>query len=232
MKLVIVSDIHSNGAALRAVVDRHSDEACEFVVLGDLLGLLPSPTQTVSLVQAMDTATVLAGNHDRALTEFGEGHVNSDELSAYELAQTRSELAESDLNWVEGLPFLDVFKCDSAKLCAAHAFPYPERASGYESGNAGVRKRDVITVAATVASDYDYVLTGHTHQQYAIDCSKWGHDVTFVNPGSLGWDTKYSVLDTATGEVSHEFVDIDWSQVRADVSANLPESAPSVEEWL
>jgi predicted phosphodiesterase len=229
-KLVVVSDIHSNAVALQAVVDREgSDE--QYAVLGDVAGLLGYPQETVRLVRELD-GPILAGNHDRAIFHEGVGHVNSQELSEFELSHTINTLSHEQIDWMQERPYLDVVQYEDSRICLCHAYPFPERASGFEAGNAGVEKRDVPQIASVVADDYDYVLAGHTHEQYDVDCSKFGHDVHFVNPGSLGYQHTYSVLDTEASDITHKSVDSTFDRVREHLSSVLPDNCPNVNRWL
>ena len=77
MRVAVVSDIHSNLAALEAVlaaVDAESPD--ELWCLGDLVGYGPRPNECCAIVEARATVC-LAGNHDLAvrgtidLEEFG-----------------------------------------------------------------------------------------------------------------------------------------------------------------
>jgi hypothetical protein len=204
MKKVLVSDLHGNADALQSVVDAESGS---FVVLGDVVGLHVQP-EVVPLVRDVGD-TVLAGNHDKAVFEYGEGHVVSDELSRFELTETLTGLSADDVRYMLKRPSLAVQEYDGNTAALTHAYPWPEEANGYEAGNQGVTKSRVVEVAAKVADDYDYVFHGHTHTQYDLDASKFGHGVHFVNPGSLGYNGDYSVVDTATGTVEHHSVEVE-----------------------
>lgn len=228
-KLVLLSDLHGNAPALQAVVDAEGLDK-EYVVLGDLHGLLAYPSEVVEIVQGLE-GTVLSGNHDKALFEKDEGHVNSEELSYFELTHTLDNLTQEQKTYVKELPHMNVFKRNGERICATHAKPFPEKASGYESGNSGVSKCDVTQYASLVGDDYDYVLHAHTHTQYNLDCTKFGHNVHFVNPGSLGYDKTYSVLDLNTGTVEHKSVEYDVN-VKEHVQKNLPDEAPHTSKWL
>jgi len=83
-----------------------------------------------------------------------------------------------------------------------------------------------------VADDYDYVFHGHTHTQYELDCSQWSHDVHFVNPGSLGYDGVYAVVDTDSGAVQLNSVELDMEALREHVGSVLPDDCPNVHNWL
>jgi predicted phosphodiesterase len=230
--LVVLSDLHANAPALQAVVDKEGADS-DYIVLGDLMGLLAHPAKTVSLVREISDYT-LAGNHDKAIFEHGEGHVVSAKLSEFELTHTLSKLDQEQQQWMLDLPYMDIQQVGQSRIAMCHAYPWPERASGYEPGNAGVKKGDVVEVAATVSSDYDYVFHGHTHEQYDLDCAKFGHDVHFVNPGSLGYDSTYSLVNTAEGTVTHKSVagEYDWDELVDHVQRKLPNGAPPASKWL
>lgn len=64
MRLAVLSDVHSNLAALEAVRD-DMPEVDEVWVLGDVVGYGPQPNEVIRLLQQMGARTVL-GNHDGA----------------------------------------------------------------------------------------------------------------------------------------------------------------------
>ena len=75
MRIAIVSDIHSNLEALKAVLDEIDKEDISLIVnLGDLVGYNANPKECVDLIQQRQIISIL-GNHDRAATEpkFAEG---------------------------------------------------------------------------------------------------------------------------------------------------------------
>ena len=228
-EFVLVSDIHGNYPALQAVVDEEGIDA-EYMVLGDIHGLNGYPSKTQNLVQAVGNF-VLAGNHDRAIFEYGEGHVNSDALSEFELYHTLSNLSVEQVEWMLDRPYMEVVQRGPSRIALCHAYPWPAKASGYEPGNAGISKGSVTSVASTVSDDYDYVFHGHTHTQYELDCSQWGHDVHFVNPGSLGYDHTYAVVETDLGGVDLRSVEVE-ADVQGHVQSHLPEGAPHTEKWF
>jgi len=228
---VLISDIHGNAPALRSVIDREGLDA-EYVVLGDIHGLLAYPKETVDLLNKMEPKVLLAGNHDKAIFHHNEGHVNSDALSKFELQHTKANLTPAQQGWMDSLPFMQVWQDGSARIAAAHAIPWPEQASGYEAGNAGIPKGNVPHFASVVADDYDFVFVGHSHEQFSLDAERWGHPVHFVNPGTLGYEDRYAVVDTETGNVSLKQVESTYDEVKSHIKEVLPSVAPSVEMWL
>lgn len=213
MKYVIVSDVHANWPALKSVYNAESD-ADGFLVLGDLIGLGGFPKEVVENVKS-DAEHVIKGNHDVSVIENEQGHVNSQELSQFELDTTQDMLDEEHKEWISNLSSYKTTENPSSIM--AHAEPYPELSSGIESS--GVKKGSYTKVASDVDSEkYDYVLLGHTHEQAKLDCSDFGHNVTVVNPGSVGQPVNsgkahYAVLNTETGHVKLETSEYDKEAV-------------------
>ena len=229
-KYVIISDIHGNAPAIESVIKEEGSDS-HYLILGDLMGLNSYPSETIDLIQSLDTKVVLAGNHDKAIFEYKEGHVNSDKLSEFEYSHTINNLSDTQIAYMQTLPYMDIIEKEGSRICATHAMPYPEKASGYEKGNAGIPKSNVLTIASTVADDYDYVFHGHTHQQYELDCSKFGHDVRFVNPGSVGYSGNYATIDTNSGDVKLKQVEVDDGKIMKHIDRVMSEDMPSVWSW-
>jgi len=227
---VLVSDIHGNFPALREVRNREGLSA-NYIVLGDIHGLNSYPRDVMEMLGVIKPEVMLAGNHDKAIFHHHEGHVNNDALSRFERDETLNALSPQDREKMRSLPHMEVFQDGDSRIAAAHAVPWPEQASGYEAGNAGVPKGNVPHFASIVADDYDIVLSGHTHEQYSLDCERFGHDVLFVNPGSLGWDGNYAILNTETKEVKLKSVEYDKERVRKHIQSVLPENAPHTKQW-
>ncbi|MCG6981831.1 MAG: metallophosphatase family protein [Deltaproteobacteria bacterium] len=75
MRVAMISDVHSNLEALKAVLEEIEKDDISLVVnLGDLVGYNANPKECVDLVQKRKIISIL-GNHDRAATElkFAEG---------------------------------------------------------------------------------------------------------------------------------------------------------------
>lgn len=228
---ILVSDIHGNYPLLQKVVDEEGADA-EYIVLGDIHGLNAYPSEVMSLLEEMNTRVVLSGNHDKAIFEYGEGHVNSESLSDFEMRHTLSSLSVSQVKEMLSLSPMHVFEDENGTIAAAHAKPFVTGASGYENRNAGVSKGSIPRIASNVSDDYDYVFTGHTHEQYSLDAKQFGHPVIFVNPGSLGLDGNYTTINTETNTITHKSVSLsDENAVKNHIREVLPEYAPSVDSW-
>jgi len=231
-RYVLVSDIHGNYPALQAVVDAEGINST-YLVLGDLFGLNAYPKKTLDLIRSLD-ARVIIGNHDYAIFVQDEGHVNNEALSEFERSYTLESLTQEDIDWVRDQSSFDTFEDDSGNsICITHAKAWPEESRGYTSGNSGMPKGNIPHFASRVLKNrnYQYVFHGHTHEQYSLDCSRFGHDIHFVNPGTLGYKSTYAVVDTETGHVDLKSVDVDQDRITDHIQDVLPETAPSVNRW-
>jgi len=167
------------------------------------------------------------GNHDISVLERNEGHVISPKLSQFELDINKNELSDLQKDWITNLSPLK--RVSDEKLLIAHAQPEMSLASGIEQGNAGVPKRNYVTVASNLNNDdYDFVLLGHTHDQAKVNCKKFGHDIIILNPGSVGQNMNrevadYAIIDTEDKSAELCSVEYDVNKVKEKLdSLNVP----------
>jgi putative phosphoesterase len=66
MKIVVLSDVHSNLDALRAVI-KNFPKYHELWCLGDIVGYGPQPNEVIEVLQGLRPTIVLMGNHDQAV---------------------------------------------------------------------------------------------------------------------------------------------------------------------
>lgn len=91
MRYAIVSDLHANAPAWRAVLlDLASMGADRVICLGDVVGYGPHPAEVLESVHAQ-AAHILLGNHDAALAGLMPDDIFSDDARAA-LAWTRTQL--------------------------------------------------------------------------------------------------------------------------------------------
>ncbi len=65
MRYAIISDIHGNMEALRAVLDALSREGIDaYLSIGDLVGYGADPKECIELLRSLDPQVLIAGNHE------------------------------------------------------------------------------------------------------------------------------------------------------------------------
>ena len=103
MRVLILSDIHANLAALEAVIADAARYGYDAVwCLGDIVGYGPEPDQAVALVRALNPISVV-GNHDWAVLGRMEVKDFNPEASRAVL-WTRDQLSPESMAWLGELP--------------------------------------------------------------------------------------------------------------------------------
>ncbi|WP_275788483.1 metallophosphoesterase family protein [Pararhizobium gei] len=163
--IAIISDIHGNLPALRAVLDRIDTFGCRTVVsLGDVVGYYAEPGPCIDLLRERGIVNIL-GNHDHYIvsgegcprsklvsdiTEYQRGIISADQVSW--LAQSRRYLVDGSTWFMHGglLDPVDQYLYSISQ--------------------------------ADIPPEADTLFAGHTHVQVLLDV----HGKTFCNPGAVG----------------------------------------------
>ncbi len=221
MRYAIISDIHANPTALRAVLaDAQAQKVDEIICLGDCVGYGPLPQQALSLVRQYCKITLL-GNHDKAVVN-PESAANFVDIAGESIERHRAELTTDDLDWLSNLPRVTTF----GEAVAAHAdftdakqFYYVESPEDAKA-NFDVRREPLLFVGHTHSPAV--FLTGQSGQVYALPPTDFVLEEGkryLVNPGSVGYprekdgvcQSSYVIYDTDLRSVYFRFLPFDVS---------------------
>ncbi|MCH8476094.1 MAG: metallophosphatase family protein [Opitutales bacterium] len=178
MKLVFVSDIHSNIRALEAVLHAEAD-ADAFYCAGDLVDVGFSPKEVVTLIRERQIPCV-QGNHDRKIIEkFREG-VDPDKTPENWVELNAQLLEEEDIRYLENLPDRLTFAHDGISWLMTHLY------QGYEVITSDYAFDEFWGESPVDAqSPIRAMVMGHTHWQGQM----WvGNTAFWLNPGSVGYN--------------------------------------------
>jgi predicted phosphodiesterase len=101
---LILSDIHSNLHALRAVLRYAKRRAIErFVLLGDLVGYGANPNETLAQIRQLEPLLAVRGNHDRACVTPGID-LSFSLPARTAVSWTKTQLTEENAWFLESLP--------------------------------------------------------------------------------------------------------------------------------
>jgi putative phosphoesterase len=173
MRILVISDVHGNLAALDAVLHEPHDA---LLCLGDLVGYGPEPGECVERVRsAAQTATL--GNHDYALvTGLPPGCRR--EYAALAAATTRlgtDQLSAQSWAWLGTRPRWSFWEADGIRYLLVHGTP-SNPLHRYLGPDTAQWSRE------TAGTDADVILTGHTHLPFDLVAESR----RVVNPGSVG----------------------------------------------
>ena len=211
MRVLLISDIHGNYEALKAVIDKvgRFDDG---LVLGDLVDYGPDPDTVIDLIKSLGFR-VIKGNHDEAAAlniDCGCGE-KTHAVSVYTRQKiTLRKLSKNDLNWLRNLPYeaviseLDAVAVRASPKNKLYAYIYP-----------WMGKEEIHRYIGEDVSSR-YLLVGHTHYQFTEAIT---NELTLLNPGSVGqprdgdWRAAYALIDTSEGTVTMGRVKYDVSKV-------------------
>ena len=102
MRYLIISDIHSNFAALRAVLVSSKGDYDEIVCCGDLVGYGPDPDLVTDWVRE-NVSRVVRGNHDRVCSGL-DGADQFNEAARLAAFWNQNHLNEENTHYLQALP--------------------------------------------------------------------------------------------------------------------------------
>jgi putative phosphoesterase len=226
-RIVFISDIHGNSAALRAVLADIDARGIERVYcLGDLVGYGPDPEGVIGLIRAAEIPCVL-GNYDDGVG-FDRGDCGC--YYADDAARTVGDasyrftvgaVSPGAKAWLRSLPREVHVEAGGYRLHLVHGSP--RRINEYLPTD-----RDPRTFARLAAAeDADVLVFGHTHAPWHREYA----GVHFVNVGSVGRPkdgdprAAYTLLRLEPGLVEATTVRVAYDAeetARAVVAAGLP----------
>ncbi len=190
MSVLIISDIHGNLTALKAVLE-NSKGWSDVWVLGDLVDYGPEPHLVVDLVRDLKPSIIVMGNHDYAVAYGVDCKCGEEvhELSVYtRLNISLKLLSREQVEWLKNLRTSVDASVAGRRIYVVHGSP-SDPLYGYMKPDLpysallsmlSVRQSKYSLSSRTI--DVDAVLAGHTH----IPMKVLLHNTAILNPGSVG----------------------------------------------
>lgn len=220
MRYALISDIHANLPALRAVLEDIERRGVDAIYhLGDLTGYAPWPNETVALLRERGIHGV-AGNYDSTVaTDYRHCGCKSEnprqeELSHLSYGWTRSHVSAETKRYLASLPF----RIDIRPLGGHLSGPTLRLVHGSQTLNTVYVTEDRADsflekmAAGLGASAGDVICFGHTH----IPWHRVVSGMHFVNTGSVGrpkdgdWRAGYVILSIEASHTDVEFIRVEY----------------------
>ncbi|MHC4874952.1 MAG: metallophosphoesterase family protein [Planctomycetota bacterium] len=202
MKILLISDIHSNWPALRAIDETF--DACLFA--GDLVDYATDPVPCIDWVRKHVTASV-RGNHDHAVAQRIPVRKKNglSRLAAQARPVHWDVLSSDDLKLLARMPVTRRLELDGRTFYMVHATPR-DPFDEYLKRDAEAWQQRLSDI------DADYAIVGHSHTQFVLDIGR----TTVINPGSVGQprdgDPRAAYCVIEDGEVRMERVEYEISE--------------------
>ena len=204
MKLGLISDVHGNVQALKAVLAALEEDGVDFVLCaGDLVAYGANPSQVVKILRDRAIPCV-TGNYDFAVAHHltsasrKPSTPSNEPLKRAALEWTQAHTSDADKRFLRGLPWRMDFVVDGLHIAMLHA--------GLEYLDAFYTPNEPDAMYALYNRvRTDIVVLGHTHESFTYRALGG----LMINPGSVGRSINgdvraaYAVLDTNTLEVAH-----------------------------
>lgn len=190
MRLAVVSDIHGNLPALRAVLEDIGNHNVDQILnLGDILSgpLLPAETADFLIPRGWVT---IAGNHERQLLKVFDGAKDQIDAATSD-GYAALQVTPTHVNWLRSLPTAHWLTPD---VLLVHGTPASDLVYWLETvtpdfgqhGSPGIRAASADEVAQRLqgpgTGNASLVLCGHSHVPRIVRSA----DTLIVNPGSVG----------------------------------------------
>jgi len=174
MKVLIISDIHGNLAALDAI----REEADKVFCLGDIVNYGPYPTACLERVRNLTDAMV-RGNHDNAIGRDVDCgcSVKYKELSDAGKIYTNTVLCKEEKAFLANLPVTLHREIEGKRFLFSHGSP---RGDMYKYLRPDVSCKELEDELRDISADIVFI--GHTH----FPMVRKINDIIVVNPGSVG----------------------------------------------
>lgn len=221
-KLVVLSDIHANLNALRAVIAdmKQRYQPDNMILLGDVINYGIRVNEVINEIQSIEIPVVcnLAGNHERVLLD---GNLNkfSTERGKQLLAYTAKILSGESWEYIRrrmNINAMQSLELGGKKLLCLHG----------DINDSYWGKLTVENMKDERYSVYDYVLSGHTHIPHYVEFFFKSENpsyrnkkkTVFLNPGSVGQPrnhnplAQYLYLDLESDTIHHNSVSYDISE--------------------
>ncbi|MBM4056005.1 MAG: metallophosphoesterase family protein [Planctomycetes bacterium] len=204
MKILIISDIHGNRAALNAVLEEKADA---IFCLGDMVNYGPYPKECIKIIREL-TDKIVRGNHDNAIGKNAECGCSEKykTLSDQGKIFTKTILDSHEKKFLANLPITMNIEMEGIKFLLSHGSPSGDI---YKYLRPDVSDKELENELGDICADI--VLIGHTH----LPMKRKIKDVTIVNPGSVGQPrdgipkASYAIWEDGAVEIKKVQYDID-----------------------
>jgi putative phosphoesterase len=210
MRIALISDIHANEVALKAVLkDIAQIGVDQIVFLGDIVTLGPLPCSVIQMIRDLDCACIL-GNHDAFMTDPDLIHTYTEiPIIVEAVAWGRNQMSKEDIDFIHTFqPCIDICHGEN-RLFLFHGSP---------------RNHMENILSTTPAEELDQMFGGNTATVMAgghthIQMLRQHKGNLIINPGSVGLPFKEFVQGHQPAIMAHaEYAIVEMKQNFIDVS--------------
>jgi putative phosphoesterase len=179
MTIGILSDIHGNSEALKAVLlDARKAKVSHLLILGDMVGYYYNTKEVFELLAAWENKTMIKGNHEDFLIGIWNGTVDPESIKVKygsSLNIALRTLTDETKKIIMELKSSEMFFAGNIAIRICHGSPWNIDQYIYPDSSPSLFQQ-------CDEEGVDYLLLGHTHYPFIYP----GKYSTVANPGSVG----------------------------------------------
>ena len=123
MRLGVISDLHANIHALRAVWKKFQDlQVSQIVCLGDLVGYGATPDEVLRFLREHEVSTTMGSSEARLAFELNNREVRQG-IADQTIEWSRTRLSPEDLKWMRALPMTGKIQTSHGRVRFMHGLP-------------------------------------------------------------------------------------------------------------
>lgn len=216
IKVAVISDIHGNCVALKAVLkDAERNKVDDYVFLGDLVNDLPFGNETLELVRKYSNK-ILKGNKEQYLIEYDKYKYDWKNIQFRNVKFMYNELTRENLEFIKKLPHCLTVEYDDVKILFAHGSPKSVEEQLHRE------KRDLLDFYTKNLKE-DALIFGHTHEKMWYETI---NNKLVVNTGCCGvtpfyiGEAEYVILEINNGKIENvelKLIDYDINIVKEKI---------------
>ncbi|KKD46185.1 metallophosphoesterase family protein [Listeria seeligeri] len=224
VRIAIISDVHGNLEALKAVLkDAANERAEQYITVGDIALKGPGTDVCLELLEKLNPLTFVLGNHEQVYKDFLDGKSFDhslkrrmiEDLVKYDYAF----LGEEKFRYLATLPKKVSIQVFQTKIDVFHAMPNSVSFPIYAT------EEQAYFDEMFSGTEADVAINGHVHRQ---SLRRTAEDQLIINSGSVGLPggesrkvkdnlAQYALIDvTETG-----IVDIHFKKITYDIDAEI-----------
>ena len=189
MKIGIITDIHGNAPALKAVLNKFdkSQDIEHIYCLGDMIGIGPDTNEVLKILFSRNDISMITGNHDEAILALlkGEEYPHSHSHAKEHHQWIANQMDKSFISKLETLPRLIHQTIEGHSCLFIHYHMEQTKINDHISKDPFSKivepNLDHLTALFKGCED-DIICFGHHHPVHFFENEK----TIYLNPGSLG----------------------------------------------
>ena len=226
-RIAILSDIHGDTTALKAVIaDARALGATEYWLLGDILLPGPGREDLFELLDAIPITAAVRGNWDDCVLEALDGEYGLEDPQEIQLLRLTQYLMEGldpkRIDWLRSLPLVEKKEVNGIRFSLSHNLPEKNYGGDLRPANRTENFDQLLD------DQTDMAIYGHVHKQL-LRYGSQGQQI--LNPGTIGmpyfdWGpiqnhrAQYALIDVEEDGVTN----LQFRKVAYDYEAELQDA--------